>query len=155
MPHAGDWRSADVIAQAYDLNVPLRTTFHSPTGGPASRAGEGPAAFGLLAVRSDSVVLDTLKRAEDGDGWVLRAFEAKGSRLHGVELSFSLPLKRAALCDLLENELEELGLGAAGFASDATSGSAASGTASPDAGPGSTVSLSFSPFEIVTLRVWF
>ncbi len=132
LPHAGDWRASDVLRQAQDLNVPLRTA-RLRTGSAAAHAGasgEDVQPFGLAWSDAGNVVIETLKRAEDGDGWVLRIYEATGSRSHGVTIGFGVPIGRAAVCDLLENEVEPLDT------------------------RGDSVSLSFGPYQVVTLRVW-
>jgi alpha-mannosidase len=70
IPHAGDWREADVVRRSAELNQPpfaLIETFHEgPLPQQASYAqDEGP------------VVLSVLKRGEDG-GVVVRAYETAG-----------------------------------------------------------------------------
>src|SRR5690606_27997888 len=99
LPHAGDWRDADVVRQAYDLNVPLRLQPRSQDLHSApvtvAPAPTGTDAFGLLEVDAENVVAETLKRAENGDGWVLRCYEAKGFRQQAVSFRFALPLRKA------------------------------------------------------------
>ena len=73
VPHAGDWRQADVVRRAAELNQPAFTlieTYHDgPLAQTASFASDGGGA----------VVGTVLKRAEDGDGAVVvRAFESAG-----------------------------------------------------------------------------
>jgi alpha-mannosidase len=72
VPHAGDWREAGVARLAAELNQPpfaLIDTFHD---GPLpQRASYGDDGGG-------DVVLAVVKRAEDGDGYVVRAYESAG-----------------------------------------------------------------------------
>jgi alpha-mannosidase len=66
-PHAGDWTGAGTIQRAAELNAPCLV---SPSSG-ARRSFlsiDGPA------------ILQTVKRAEDGDGWIIRFSEARGGR---------------------------------------------------------------------------
>ncbi|MEM1115249.1 MAG: glycoside hydrolase family 38 C-terminal domain-containing protein [Bacteroidota bacterium] len=85
-PHAGDWRNG-TVCQAYALNSPLRVTE-----GAASVAG---------AVTGDGAVVEVLKPAEDGDGFVLRVYEAHGGRgPASVRLPFTVG--EAETVDLLE-----------------------------------------------------
>jgi alpha-mannosidase len=98
MPHPGDFRSAGVIAAAEDLNHPLRVVRGVLT------AGKRPS---LIEVDTPEVVVEAIKRAEDSDAVIVRLYEAWGGRCH-AQLSTSLPVSRAYLCDLLENEREEV-----------------------------------------------
>jgi alpha-mannosidase len=73
LPHAGDWRQADVVRRAAELNQPpfaLIETYHDgPLAQTASFASDGGGA----------VVGTVLKGAEDGEGaLVVRAFESAG-----------------------------------------------------------------------------
>jgi alpha-mannosidase len=73
VPHAGDWREAGVVRLAAELNQPPFALIESPHAGPlpqrASYARDGGGA----------VVLTVIKRAEDGDGYAVRAYETAGS----------------------------------------------------------------------------
>ena len=53
------------------------------------------------------LVLDTIKRAEDGDGLVLRLYEAHGGR-GTARVRLDLPLIDARRCNLLEDDGAEL-----------------------------------------------
>jgi alpha-mannosidase len=72
VPHAGDWRAAGVVRLAAELNQPpfaMLESFHDgPLAAEASYASDGAGA----------VVMTVVKRAEDGDGYVVRAFESTG-----------------------------------------------------------------------------
>ena len=100
-PHAGDWRGG-TVRQAHAFNSPLRVTpglVAAPP--PAPAAGTGGAAGG-------GVVVEALKRAEDGDGLVLRVYEAHGGRGRAtVRLPFAVG--SAEPVDLLERPWAEDG----------------------------------------------
>ena len=72
VPHAGDWRAAGVVRLAAELNQPpfaLIETFHAgPLPQRASYVGDG----------GGDVVVTVLKKAEDGDAYVVRAYESAG-----------------------------------------------------------------------------
>jgi alpha-mannosidase len=127
LPHAGTWREGEVIPQGYDLNLPLHAlpaaAGEQPTGLPSS--------FSFARSDSDHVVIETVKRAEDGDGWIVRLFEAKQFRSSQVRVRFGLPLTRAEECDLMEEHQ-----GPARF-------------------EGHELLFALAPFEIKTFRVWF
>jgi alpha-mannosidase len=78
VPHAGDWRAAGVVRLAAELNQPpfaLLESFHA--GDLSQRASYGSDGGG-------SVVITVLKGAEDGDGWVVRAWESEGRPAHAT-----------------------------------------------------------------------
>jgi alpha-mannosidase len=72
IPHAGDRRAADVVRRAIELNQPafgLIETFHEgPLPQRNSYGGDG----------GGDVVVTALKAAEDGNGFVVRAYESAG-----------------------------------------------------------------------------
>jgi alpha-mannosidase len=76
------------------------------------------------------VVVDTVKTAENGDGFIVRLYEAHGQHGHAT-LSFAQPLAAAETCNLLEERSAEA------------------------TWSGATVQLAFGPFEIKTLRLRF
>ena len=92
-PHAGDWR-AGTVHHARAFNSPLRVTVGAgaPSGDPARP---------VAAVSAEGVKVEALKQADDGDGFVLRVYEAHGGRgAATVRLPFELAAAEA--CDLLE-----------------------------------------------------
>ncbi len=123
LPHAGDLARSEVVCEGYRLNNP-------PIARPlaASETGDLPGRFSLVSVDSDSVMIDTVKRAEDGNGFVVRLYEAH-NRHETVTLTFGVPVTRVSVTDMLENGGEALPV--------------ANGA----------VSLGIAPFEVVTLRV--
>lgn len=122
MPHCGDYRTAGIVQAAYDLNLPM-------TAVPVEKQdGVLPERFSLVSVSAENVILETVKKAEDSDGVILRMYEAYNRR---TKTRVQLPYTPGCvfLCDLMENELEEL----------------------PVCDNG--VELNVSPYEIVTLKV--
>jgi alpha-mannosidase len=116
MPHAGGWREAGVVAEAARFNVPLRW-------GPGDRAPGS-----LAEVDDPNLVLDTIKRAEDSDDWVLRLYEAHGAR--GVAtVRLGTPFSEARLANLLEDDGQPLEVSDGAF------------------------SLAYRPHQIVTVKV--
>ncbi len=103
-PHPGDWRAADTVAHAARFNRPMAWT----AGAPAAVL-QGP----LVAATPSSVVIDTVKPAEDGEGWVVRLYESHGGRA-AARLVFGVPVKNAWLGNTLEDRLTPLPLVAGG-----------------------------------------
>ena len=105
-PHAGDWRDAGTVGEAARFNRPVLWT-----------RGEcaGVLARPLVAAEPANVVIDTLKPAEDGDGWVVRLYEAHGATttamlrfgpaIQGVWVSDTLEDRGAAI-DVVDGECE-------------------------------------------------
>ena len=120
LPHAGDWRDGQVTRRAYELNAPLR---------PVATAGDVPqGGRSFLRVESDHVIVETIKTAADGDGLIVRMYEAYNQRGR-VTLDFGQPVASAVEVNLLEREI------------------------GPVTVAGSAVSCTVRPFEIKTLRV--
>ncbi|MBI5671443.1 MAG: alpha-mannosidase [Chloroflexi bacterium] len=102
LPHAGDWRQANVPREAYALNVPVHAAaLH------AQPSGDLPLQYSLAAVNADHVVLETVKRAEDDDSWIIRVYDYKQYRNQAVSITFGRPIKSAVECDLMEMPLGE------------------------------------------------
>ena len=71
-PHAGDWKDAETVRRGWEYNYPLTavvTTAH---------AGELPAEYSFASVEPRNVVLTAVKKAEDADGLIFRAYEWAG-----------------------------------------------------------------------------
>ena len=73
-PHAGDWRQGGTVQEAYRLNQPAIATM-------GGRAGE---CFSLVETSHPNVMLETIKRAEDGDGYIVRLYETDNARTNAV-----------------------------------------------------------------------
>ncbi|MFA7344198.1 MAG: alpha-mannosidase [Terrimicrobiaceae bacterium] len=122
LPHPGDFRAARVIEEAYQLNTPLRLDALE------SRAGTLPPVHSFLKIDRPGVILETIKRAEDGDGLIVRLYEAHGAR-GPARLDIGLSALRVSRADMLENDIEDISL---------SSGN---------------LTLNLRPFEICTLRI--
>lgn len=100
LPHLGDAASADTARRAWELNVPAVAA-----AGAALLKGS-PAEQTFFAV-SGPAILDTIKPAEDGKGWILRLYEPYGSRGQ-VEVRGPVSLSQVICCDHLERNGEGL-----------------------------------------------
>jgi alpha-mannosidase len=94
-PHAVSWREARTVELAQEMNLPLVAMVKEPGGGEL----DGSRSF--FEVEGDGVVLTAIKRAEDGQGLVLRVVESVGNDVEG---SLRLPreIESAIEVDLLE-----------------------------------------------------
>ena len=97
-PHQGTWREADTQKEAADLNQPLS----------AVNGGIPGESYGFAGVKGDSVVLETVKRSEDGDGIILRLYESRNKRVN-AKVSLSCAPVTVTECNLLEEPVDESG----------------------------------------------
>ncbi len=116
-PHAGGWQEAGVARSAITFDQPQRWI-----------RGAGPSAS-FAELDSDDLILDTIKRSEDGDDLVLRIYEAHGARgVARLRLDPAVP-GRAIRTNGLEDPGPEL------------------------AREGDSISVPYGPWELITIRV--
>lgn len=117
-PHAGDWKKALTVHAAREFNTP-----------PLVFADRSPRSLPPLVSSShDNVIIDTIKKAEDGEELMIRAYETHGEQRE-VTLEFGFPIQKAFECDLLENTINNLRTSK------------------------TKLKLKFKPFEVKTLKV--
>ncbi|NPV54170.1 MAG: alpha-mannosidase [Firmicutes bacterium] len=106
-PHPGDWYQGGTVREGYSLNYPLRGV--AVLNGNQSGEGQGesdnllPDSFSFIRVDAPNVIVETVKKAEDGEATVVRVYEY-GNRRGPVTLSFGFPIKAARECNLMERE---------------------------------------------------
>ncbi len=99
LPHEGDWRE-NVVQEAYALNDPL--ILRRVNGASGTQA-----AASLVSVNVDSVVIETVKQAEDGNGIVVRLYENQRNR-GKITLKAGFNIAEAYHCNLLEENEQTL-----------------------------------------------
>jgi len=99
LPHLGSVQDGGVIAQGYSLNVPLRVV---PVGQGVPFSGKS-----IISTSHPAVVLETIKKAEDSDAWVVRVYEAYGGTAH-FSFKSVLPVKSITSCNGLEADIGKL-----------------------------------------------
>lgn len=72
-PHEGDLVAGGVVREGYFLNVPVEIMTVNPHGGCL------PVRNSLVAVSDENVVVESVKRSEDGKATVIRLYEASGA----------------------------------------------------------------------------
>lgn len=122
VPHGGPVELAKTTQEAYGFNVRLRSCL-------TDGMGTLPEKYSLLSCDRENVIVETVKKAEDSDDIILRAFECANCGCT-AKISLGFAAKEVWLCDLLENRIRQL----------------------PVEEDGS-VKLSVAPYEIVTLKV--
>ncbi len=93
-PHAGDWRQGGTVQEAYRLNQPAI----------AARGGRAGESFALAETSHANVMLETVKSAEDGDGYIVRLYETDNARTDAA-LLFSRPILNVQECNCIEETL--------------------------------------------------
>jgi alpha-mannosidase len=93
LPHTGGWRETRVLEDAVSFNAPI---LWAP----------GSAEPRCFARAEGGLVLDTIKRAEDGGALIARLYEPSGKRGQ-ARLSLGIPAKTAAPCNLLEEPVAD------------------------------------------------
>lgn len=125
LPHQGGWREGDVVREAYGLNNPLLARVI-----PTAQEGTLPRRFAFAEVDTPTAIVETIKKAEDGDAWVLRVYEYGQCRLKNVHLRLGQAICKAVTCNLVEEQEE------------------------PVAWEGNTLTFDLAPFEVKTFKVW-
>ncbi len=121
-PHQGSWAES-TIREAYALNNPLRVWKGDNQGGPLT---EGP--FSLVSVAEPNLVIETVKKAEDGEGLIVRMYDCRRSRGE-FTLRMGFPVASAWQTNILEEPLIPLEVA------------------------GSLIKGSYRPYQIITVRI--
>jgi alpha-mannosidase len=119
LPHADSPIEAGVIEEGYRFNSPLLIY-------PSLAELQSQSFF---RVSGGSLVLDTVKKAEDSDAIILRIYEAHGKR-GTCRLESSLPVSKAVQCNLLETDESQLPWDENG------------------------VEIPYAPFQLITLKLY-
>ncbi len=97
-PHKETWRAAGTVAEAYKLNQPLLADVK------AADSEKKSACFAAAA--ASNVILETVKKAEHGNGIVLRMYESENAYTK-TTLTVDTDFEKAYICNLLEEEEQE------------------------------------------------
>jgi len=101
VPHAGDWRDADVYREAMEFNNPLVCQKAKPHAGPL------PSRWGFLDISHPNIVLSAVKPGSDGTA-IVRLYEATGRPAAGVQLKLRAKVLSAHESNLMEDPGQEL-----------------------------------------------
>ncbi|HSF82568.1 MAG TPA: alpha-mannosidase [Anaerolineales bacterium] len=129
LPHTGGWDER-TQAEAYALNDPLIVyrPQRSLSAGEGQPAAARPLPESFIQVDQAHVIVETVKRAEDGDGFIVRLYESQRRR-GTVTVQAGFELESAWVVNLLEGNETRL---------------------RPE---GNRVILDIKPFQIVTMRL--
>ena len=99
-PHAGTWRDADTVRLGFEENVRLEGEFIGGTGG-------NDVGHTYAKLEGESVILDAVKPAQDGRGYIVRMYESE-TRHCTVKASFELEYSKVIECNLMECDEQEI-----------------------------------------------
>ena len=119
-PHIGNFNESNVVEEAYDLNNPLFVAENVNI--------ELPDEFSFVSCEHPSMVIDTVKRSEADDCWVIRMYECRNTAGKAA-VGFGATVKSCYMSDLMENSLRPLVV------------------------KENTITVEFKPFEIITIKV--
>jgi alpha-mannosidase len=95
LPHQGDWVEGNTVQEAWELNNPL-----------THKEGKSKySEISLFTLSQDHVMIDAVKKSEDGAQVVVRVHEFAGSR-GAVEIKSDLKITSWQECDLMERNRE-------------------------------------------------
>lgn len=99
-PHAGRWQDAKTVEMAYNLNVPMLAKKV------VKQDGCGREYTSFLTCDQESCFVEVIKKAEDGNGVIVRMYENKNNRVT-ANIQTAYPISHVYECNLLEeNETE-------------------------------------------------
>ena len=103
--HDGDWAESGTVELAHRLNAPLVVVpVHPPEGtGGKGLAGELPSTVSFIECRSNHVIVDTIKKAEDSSDLIVRCYEYAGRRGE-AEFRTHYPVAEVYAVDLRETD---------------------------------------------------
>ncbi|WP_211746113.1 glycoside hydrolase family 38 C-terminal domain-containing protein [Paenibacillus sp. Marseille-Q4541] len=126
-PHQGDHVQAEIYRRGNELNIPLRLV---SLAAPSDQAQNLlPDTISLLQIEHPHVMVESVKKAEDSDDMIIRLYETSGSRIQ-TTIRTGFDMSEAWIVDLMETIISPL-----------------------QVNKDTEIALSFTPFEIVTLRV--
>lgn len=102
-PHEGSWKQAGSIGKAYEFNYPPLVLTES------SHKGSLPKSFSFFEIYPETVILDTVKKAEDSEYFILRVYETVGKKTQ-TKILFSEPLSEVWETDMMERKISKLSI---------------------------------------------
>ena len=96
-PHSGGWRVSNTVRRGYEYNAPLLAVIAG------SHPGKLSTARSFVRLMPSNLVLTSIKKAEDGDAWIIQWYDAAGLDSRGVLELPSKP-KSAVVSSFLEDE---------------------------------------------------
>ncbi|MFI3200531.1 MAG: glycoside hydrolase family 38 C-terminal domain-containing protein [Eubacteriales bacterium] len=125
-PHKGNWKTANTVAKAYEINNPLKAIVKNNEGGSLDKEKS------FVSSNVENVIIEVLKQAENSTNIIVRAYEYYNRRTN-VTLKFKNTLKSVFICNMLEENQEEIKIEE----------------------ESNQVIVPFNPYEIISLKIEF
>lgn len=120
-PHAGTYADAETVNEAFRLNLPLEGFYMAEANGTAAEQS-------FISIPQKNIIVDAVKQAQDGNGLILRMYEAEGKH---TDVTVALPKAfKVTECNLMEEPIEN-----------------------PVTAEGDTLAFAVTPFEVRTFRL--
>jgi alpha-mannosidase len=126
-PHQGNHVQAEIYRKGNELNIPLRAVSLSSVS--AKQNGKLPYSKIFLQPDHPHIMVESVKKAEEGDDIIVRLYETSGTHA-STALHLGFQVEEAWTTDLMENIISPVAITEA-----------------------SEIILSFTPFEIITVRL--
>lgn len=120
--HENDLRNSDIYKTAYQLNNPVLLKKAT------KNSGGLPETYSFVCASKENILIDSVKKTENGNGYVIRAFESQNKTTE-CTFTFGNDWETVYESDLMENKEQQLEMN------------------------GKNVTVKFKPFEIKTLIV--
>ena len=121
-PHSGDWRT-ETVQEALAFNVPPVAALNAQSINGIIESGKS-----LVSLSRKDVVIDAIKQAQDGRGYIVRVVEQEQKR-GKVKLDWSFGFEKVIECNMIEDDKAEI------------------------AGSGTSFEFDIKPFEVKTFRI--
>lgn len=99
-PHNNTWREAETVKLGFAENMPLRAEFVKGSDGDSLE-------HSFIYLDNKNVVLDAIKPAQDGNGFIVRLYEAE-TRHCKVCMQLDLAYSNVIECNMMEEDEREL-----------------------------------------------
>ncbi len=96
-PHQGRWQSAQTVHRGYEFNYPLLVTAAS------AHKGTLPLKQSFVRLTPESLILTTIKKAEDSRAWIVQWYNTNGKEEEAV-LQLPRTPEKVVQSDFMEND---------------------------------------------------
>lgn len=100
-PHKGNWKEANLMRKGYEFNYPLLSIIEPSHSGPL------PKGFSFIKIYPENIILKVIKKTEDSETLILRAYETIGQKTQ-AQILFPESSLEIWETDMMEREISNL-----------------------------------------------